>query len=294
MFNKKHIFVLLIFLFLLFLINCSTPTPPAAPELSVIFLDVGQGDATLVFLPNGVTMLIDVGDGANPYSERDAGRDIVGPFLRSNGIEYIDYLIFTHPHRDHMGGGLQFLYQIDVGQVLISGQIATAKYYENLIRFIQQKNIPLKTVSRGDTLDFDDIENLRIEFLHPDDISKYNNPNDVSIVTYIRYGDVAYLITGDVETQVESSIVSDYPDLTAQILRTGHHGSSTSSSQRFLNSIQPEVAIISCAEKNRFNHPSKQIVKRLEKMEIDTYMTFIHGHIEIVTDGETYRIVTQR
>lgn len=295
---KNSRFLLLLFGFILifsvfFFFSCSTAAE-SKPEISVLFLDVGQGDATLVTLPNNVRILIDTGDGANPHSDRDAGRDIIAPFLKSIGTDYIDYLILTHPHRDHVGGTLQFLYQINVGEILYSGEPGTARYYEELLRYIQRTNIPIRKVTRGETLDFEDIQNLHIEFLHPDNVSKYSNINNKSVVTYIKYGDVTFFIAADAEIEAEESIVSHYPDLTAQILRTGHHGSSTSTSQTLLNALKPEVAIISCAENNRFNHPSRQVLHRLERQRIDIYKTYVHGHIEVLSDGNDYRIDTQR
>lgn len=293
--KKKYLVITVLCILLIFFMGCSKSKKSSGlPELIVTFLDVGQGDASLITLPNRQYILIDSGDGANPYKEDDAGRDIIAPYLKDKGIDYIDYLIQTHPHRDHMGGSQEILYEIQVGEVFINGRTSGSRYYKRVLEYLRDKDVPVKKVVRGDSLKFEDIKELEIEFLHPDNVDKYDNINNGSIVTYLSYGNIVFLIMADAEEEAEESILKDYENLQANILRIGHHGSRTSSSPKFINTVKPEVGIISCAEKNKFGHPSRNTIKKYESINTKLYRTYLNGNITVYTDGKTYRIETDK
>ena len=272
----------------------STPTPPPPPQdgtLTVLFLDIGQGDSILVLSPGGHAMLIDGGN-----SSRDANEVII-PTLHAYGYDKLDFLVATHPDQDHIGGLVTVLQEVPVSCAMLTGQEHTTQTYEALLGEISRlKNAgqltPIKT-RRGTPLDLDPA--LKVEVLAPgDDVVQTSDNNNASIVIRLTYGAVSFLFTGDAEEEEEAWILDQGDDLRAQILKVSHHGSKTGTSDAWLNAVAPEVAAISVGENNRYGHPSSQVIERLARRKIKIYRTDQQGTITVTTDGSSYQVSTEK
>ena len=218
-------------------------TPPAvqpSQNLTMIFIDVGQGDSILVILPNTRTLLIDGG-------EREGYGKVLAT-LQEHGLSHIDVVVATHPHADHIGGLVDVIKSVNVGEVLDSGQVHTTQTFEDFLDAIDTKQIPLRSVRQGDSINLD--PTVKIDVLNPpvnliDSADNEADFNDNSVVLKLTYGEFSALLTGDMEERNEARLVSENATgLDADVLKAGHHGSRTSSSLPFLNAVTPEVVII--------------------------------------------------
>lgn len=248
-------------------------------EMSVHFIDVGQGDSILIQSPEGKNMLIDGG-------KKEKGKDVV-TYLRQQGIEKLDYVVATHPDADHIGGLLAVLNSISIKNFIDSGKEHTTETYENMLQLILDKHIPFIVPSVGDTIPLD--SDLEITVLNTG--GNANDNNEASIVLKVQYEDISFLLTGDADAGVEKSMLSEY-DLKSTVLKAGHHGSDTSSSDAFIREVQPEVTILSYGENNMYGHPTPEVVTRLKKVDSDIYSTAEVGNIVVKTDGRDYTVET--
>jgi competence protein ComEC len=262
--------------------NRSTHLSDNDGKLSVYFLDVGQGDSTLVLFSNK-SILIDAG-------EAEMGDRVVSD-LKALGVNRIDILVATHPHSDHIGGMQKVLAAFPVGQVLDSGLPHTSSTYEHFLETIKQKNIPFQVAEQGQTIDIDPA--LTIFVLSPPKERFGDDPNTNSVVLRISYGTVAFLFAGDMGGESENALVkSGYP-LDARILKVGHHGSSSSTSSSFLERVRPETAIIMVGKDNPYGHPHKETLDLLKRYGVTVYRTDLNGTIVIRCDGMSYSVKTE-
>ena len=250
-------------------------------KLSVYFLDVDQGDSSLVIFSNK-TILIDAG-------EMDMGDRVVND-LKALGITRIDLLVATHPHSDHIGGMQKVLDNFTVGQVLDSGMPHTSVIYERFLEKIDKKNIPYKIAVQGDTIEIDPA--LRIVVLSALERRFGDDLNTNSIMLRISYGTINFLFTGDAGSEAETALSKSGYALDAQILKIGHHGSMYSSSPAFIARVHPETAIISLGRDNPYGHPHKQAVDTLTKAGATIYRTDRDGTILVRSDGISYMVKT--
>ena len=240
-------------------------------ELKVHFLDVGQGDSIFIELPTNETILIDA-------SIKDASDKII-KYLKEENVSKIDYVFATHPHSDHIGGMSAVIKAIDIGQIYMPKAVTTTKTYENLLLTIKDKNLKIKTAKAGNTII--DTDDLKLVVLAPNQDS-YESLNNYSIVLKLTYKEKSFLFTGDAETLSEKEITGD---VEADVLKVGHHGSRTSTSQAFLNKVNPSYAVISVGLNNDYKHPHQEVLDRLEKKNIKIYRTDQNGDIIFTTDG---------
>ncbi len=262
-------------------------------KLRYIQFDVGQGDAALIRLPRGKTLLIDGG----PKTERfDPGERIVAPYLIKNGIAQIDALVLTHPHADHLGGLRYLVEQFKIGKILIAGTKFESSEYEAFLQKAKRRGIPICEIIAPDSLRL--VKNIRIYFLSPDKAGK-GKPSDLShainnqsLVMRMAYGQTEMLFMGDAETPVEKKLLEQYQNLDADILKVGHHGSATSSSPIFLDRVSPEFAVISVGARNRHGHPSPVTLKNLMTIGTKILRTDKDGAILFVTDGHAIKMET--
>lgn len=244
------------------------------------FIDVGQGDANFIELPNGETMLIDAGI-------QSSGDDII-EYIENLGYTNIDYVVSTHPHADHIGGMALVIEAFNVENIYMPKAVSTSKTYENLLETIQNRGLSIKTGRAGvEILNTDD---LNIILLAPTKES-YNNLNNYSIVLKITYGDVSFVYTGDAE---EESLEEITGNLKADVLKVGHHGSNTSTTKSFLEQVKPEYAIISVGAKNSYGHPNSSTLELLEEYTNNIYRTDINGTVIIRSDGVNIEVEKER
>ncbi len=256
-------------------------------DLKVTFLDVGQGDAAFLEFPNGKTMLIDAGNASRYW---DYGEKTILPFLQSAGILNINYLVGSHAHNDHIGGFLYLLEKITIDTLVLSSY----QYHSNLFKDLKarslQNHICLKTVYKGDQLYPD--PNCRVYILHPDSVFSCavnfsgTECNNSSLVIKIQYGENGILFMGDLERQGEIPAMAYDFFLESEILKVGHHGSVTSTSDYFLEKINPIAAVVSVAKKNKFSHPSPLTLERLHKQGARTFLTSHEGTVQFFVGPE--------
>ena len=292
----KKIFLMFIVIFL-FQINLDASLQgklkSGKPVLKVVFLDVWQGDSMLVIFPNKKTLLIDGGSGGSKYSRFDAGKMIIGPYLRKNRISKIDAIVTSHPHSDHIGGLLNIFKRFKINTVYDSGMTYTTELYMNCLTIIDKKKMKFKIPHLGQKIKID--PDVEVKVLHPSkDWSYSDNPNDNSIVLHIKYGKVSLLFTGDIEESVEFHLIEEGVDINSTILKVAHHGSDTSSSVDFIDAVNPEAAIVSVGKNNKFGHPSALVMSSYEDQGVSIYRTDYDGDITFITDGSHYKIKTEK
>ena len=221
----------------------------------------------------------------------DHGKRYVDPFLKKEGVSQIDVMILTHPHDDHLAGLLTVLDNIKTLKVLDPSVPHTAKKYYKFLQKIYDKGISYETAREG--MMFESGDGLFFQILHPveKDLSGLDL-NNSSIVIKLTYKDFSAIFTGDAEEETEKILLSKYSkkQLKSDLLKVGHHGSKTSSSQSFLNAVSPKIAFISLGSGNKYNHPHKETLLRLQNIGAKVYRTDIDGTITLYTDGVKYLV----
>lgn len=290
---KKNKIISLIIVILIFILNWYANSDldtdlivsDDGSSLTVRYIDVGQGDCQLITFPNGKNMLIDAGT-------TDAEKTLP-QYLQSLGIGKIDYVIGTHPHEDHIGGLDAVINSFDIGEVYMPKATTTTKTYKDVLLAVKNKGLSINPALGGKTII--DSNSLKAEILAPNS-EKYDSLNNYSIVLKIQYGDTSFMFTGDAEKLSEKEILNKFGTnkLKSDVLKMGHHGSSTSSSNEFFNTVAPSFAVISCGKDNEYGHPHKEIQNLLEKNNVTTYRTDINGTITAISDGKNIKFKTEK
>jgi len=254
-------------------------------NLRVTMLDVGQGDGILIKFPNGSHVLVDAGPRSFGY---DAGERVVVPFLARHGVGRIDAVVVSHAHSDHIGGLEAVMAAVDVGVIHEPDSLVASALHRRIRDAAIRRGIPVVYAARGSDLSPDPAARLYV--LHPPGLSSAGDLNNGSFVLKLVYGRTSMLLTGDAEAEAEATIRSRYGlFLDSDILKAGHHGSVTSSSEDFLNGITPEIALISVGARNKFGHPSPEILSRLSGRGVVVHRTDREGALMYETDGETWK-----
>ncbi|MEK7525586.1 MAG: MBL fold metallo-hydrolase [Patescibacteria group bacterium] len=254
--------------------------------LRIYVMDVGQGDAIFIQAPDGNQVLIDGGPDA---SVLDDLAKIMPPTDRS-----IDAIIVSHPHSDHIGGLPAVLEQYDVGAVVEAGENYDSAIFRTWQQSVDSEGAQKIDATAGITLNLG--QDATITVLNPLRSASgitTKSPHDYNVTVMLRYGQMEMLLTGDMEADVEQKLIASGINLDADILKVGHHGSKTSTSSALLNSVTPEVALISVGVKNRYNHPHLSTLQRLEDFKIPYYRTDTDGTITITSDGDRF-IITRK
>ena len=240
----------------------TSPTSQAATSDNLLiaeFLDVDQADCELIYLPDGKVLLIDAGN-------RGDGDEIVA-YLKGKDVSKIDYLVATHPHADHIGGMSDVVDAFEIGKIFVprvaSSDVPTTKTYEDFLLSVQNKGLKLSAAKAGATL-FEGTD-YKAECFAPCS-EDYKELNDYSVVIKLSYGIHSFLFMGDAETLSEDEMLSAGYNLDSDVLKVGHHGSSSSSSKEFLNAVSPRYAIISCGEGNDYGHPHSETLNTLSNL----------------------------
>ena len=256
------------------------------------FFDVGQGLSVGVVTGDGASMLYDFGN-----SRADA-EEIIIPFFREHDIDAIDYAVLSHPHQDHLGGLPAFLEVMPVNRFLDPVIETTNQTYFQSLEMIDERGIPASAARQGDTYALGD--HATFEILWPTDelLTERDGEhriNDNSSVIRLDIGDLAVLLTGDIEEDAEAELIQTFDDgLDVDVLQVSHHGSDTSTSTDWLSHTTPETGIISSGLDNQYGHPHDEPLQRLREHEVQIYRTDIDGTVILRTRGDSYDITTER
>lgn len=279
----KRGFTFIILLLLFTAAGCATKASDTPIEdgtgLRADFIDAGQADATL-FTYEEYHILYDTGD----WKRTD-----VVDYLHQEDITELDLIIISHPHADHIGQLAQIIEEFSVKEVWMTGNEHASKTFEDALSAILEHDVTYVEPRSGESFT---MGSLGIDILHPETISGNLNPESLSAL--FTYEDFSFLLTGDAYQADEQMMLDTYPDLEADILQLGHHGSNTSSHPDFLAAIQPEVAIYSAGVGNSYGHPHEEVLTRLKNSKIQTYGTDLNGTITVRTDGSTYTVTTEK
>ena len=253
-------------------------------RLQVHFIDVDQGDSTLIISPNGRTMLIDAGDNSK-------GSEVIS-YLKRKGISKIDILIGTHPDADHIGGLDDVIEAFEIGEFYLPRKSHTTNTFESVLLAAKSKGLSIKEGYADRELDYD--ENIKLKILSPIKSKDYGSDNNLySIVVKLDYNQASFLFMGDAEYKNEYDMLASDYSLKSDVVKLGHHGSHSSTSQELLNAVMPSAAIVSCGYKNKYSHPHKEVLDLLETSSIPLYRTDEQGDIIFRTDGKTITANTE-
>lgn len=253
------------------------------PFGEIIFIDVGQGDSILIKLPfNRGNYLIDTGGSivfpTEEWKKRrkafTTGEDIILPLLKSKGIHQLDKLILTHPDADHTGSALEILQHIKVKEMVIGSKNEEFFQGKGIIQGAIEGSIPISTVEKGESWQ---VDNAKFFILNP--FRKEKEVNESSIVILAQIGGLTWLFTGDAGESTEKELINTYPTLRVDVLKAGHHGSKSSSSQLFLEAIEPKATVLSVGKDNRYGHPHQQILKSFQDLNIKIFRTDLDGAV---------------
>ncbi|MFA6171634.1 MAG: ComEC/Rec2 family competence protein [Patescibacteria group bacterium] len=261
----------------------------SADKLEVDFLDVGQGDAELIRAPGGQNILIDGGPNARVIERLS---DVLPPW-----DSQIDLMVLTHPHDDHVTGLIEVIKRYEVKKILYTGVSHTSPNYLAWLEIVRDKKIPLMIIDRPQSVLLADgkdggdenREGARLEILFPLESflgKEAENLNNTSIVMRLVYGNTSFLFTGDAEEPEEKEMLEEGIDLSADVLKVGHHGSETATGEEFLKTVKPEMAVIEVGADNSFGHPSLRVLKRLDRVKAKIFRTDEEGSVRLVSDGE--------
>ena len=258
------------------------PLPSAHGLLRVVFLDVGQGDATLVQLPSGRSLLVDAG--GLPGSTFDPGERVVAPALRALGIRRLDHLVITHADPDHVGGAASVMRRFSPPSVWEGVPVPPNATLRELATLASAQSAVWRTVQAGDVDRVDGLD-LRIWHPPPPDWERQRVRNDDSIVVELRHGDVSILLTGDIEREAERSLAPQLSLAPIVVLKAPHHGSATSSGEAFIDAVRPAGVVFSSGRRNPFGHPHPAVVARYRAKGVEMFRTDEDGAVVVDTDG---------
>lgn len=245
----------------------------AREKLTVHYLDVGQGDCTLITC-GGEAMLIDAGG-------NDRGM-LVRAYLNSQNIKRLKYVIGTHPDADHIGGLDVVIYNFECENIFLADFVKDTKTYDDVIQTIKSKNYKYSCPVAGDIYT---LGTAKFEIVAPVSGDYGDDANNYSIGIRIMHGDNVFLFTGDAEEEAENDMLASGRELDADVFQAGHHGSSTSNTERFLQAVSPEYVVISCGEGNSYGHPHAEVLNELRTMGVRVFRTDEQGAVIAVSDG---------
>lgn len=250
--------------------------------LNIIYMDVGQGDAILVKLPNKQTLLI---DGGQRFGSKDNGELVVKPMLKHFNIDRINYLVMTHPHSDHIGGLISVSESVPVDTAFDTYLDYDSWAYKSLMEQLTEDSTVIIHPTPGQVISVS--QDCYLTFFTPDTnfLKLTRNVNNASIVMKLFYGSTSYLFTGDLEMEGEAQIIQFNEALKSDVLKVGHHGSKTSSSDYFLQRVLPKIAVVSVGYKNKFRHPNKDVMNRISQYAETIHRTDQSGALWLQSDG---------
>lgn len=277
--KKIKIVALGILLVAIFLVYSAYFSLRPSDKLKVSFFDVGQGDSSMIETPNRAKVIIDGGPNNSVLAK--IGRSL------SFYDRTIEILIITHPDSDHLAGAVEVLKNYDIGLVLTNGRECATKICGEFEKIAKEKNIKIVTARTGQKIDFGG--NAIMDIFLPSQAQAFSGKkedNNFSIISRLSYGADSFLFMGDAEVKEELALLAAWPDLSAEVLKVGHHGSKNSSNQLFLDKIKPKFSIISVGAKNRYGHPTSEALEKLEKIGSEIFRTDLGGDIKLESKGK--------
>lgn len=273
------ILLLLFFLITTSLFSCSNKEKPFTNtnNLKVHYFNVGQGDSILIQV-NNKNLLI---DGGSKDKESQLIKD-----LKDFSVKKLDYVITTHPHEDHIGGMGQVIKNFDIGKFYAPKVTSNTKTFEYMVNQLNNKNLKINIIKPGMGSDIDLGKNTKVEIFSPNS-SSYDNLNNYSPIIKISYKETSFLFTGDAEKLSEKEVLEKGYAIQSDVLKIGHHGSSSSTSKEFLNKVNPKMAVISVGKNNDYGHPHKETISSLKNKGIKYFRTDEEGTITLESDGKT-------
>lgn len=266
------------------------PVPDANGTVEMHFINVGQSVSTLIVSPSGETMLVDTGH------YRDDGGYVL-QYLQAHGIDRIDHLVVSHNDADHIGGNAAIIdyYETSadgIGVVYDPGIAASTQTYAEYLDAVEEHDVTLYETREGDAIAFEGVD---VQVLGPPEpYLESEARNENSIVLKLTHGQTSFLLSGDAEDDQEAYLIEEYgAGLQSTVLKTGHHGSSSSSSGGFLDAVDPKAVIISSGYDNQYGHPAEAVLQRLSDRSIPAYWTGTHGDIVLISDGSAVSVRTQ-
>jgi competence protein ComEC len=262
--------------------SSTKPAPfidPNGDEMAIHYIDVGQGDATLIRTPEG-DILIDAGE--------NSAEDNLKAYLDLQGVDVLYYAVFTHPDSDHIGGADMVLAEYEVLNVIKPELEKTTQVYKRMMEGIEAEGCKVYNALPGETYSLGEFDMF---VFGPDPNNKELDSNNSSIVIKATWGNTTAMLTGDAEKPAEESILRTFSaaDLGSMLLKMGHHGSKTSSTDAWLAAVNPKIAIISCGLNNKYGHPHAEVLARIAPYVGDQiYRTDLLGSIVFITDGESF------
>ena len=277
-YNLKNFFInnrnkVLIFISIISLISITSIKIPK--ELKINFIDVGQGDSCLITTPQNKKVIVDSG-GSESY---DVGKNVLLPYLLDKRITKIDYIMISHFDTDHCKGFEYVLENLKVKNVIISKQSETSENFKQIMKIIRKKRINLIVVQKGSKIKIDNF--TTVDIISPQSENIADNMNDNSIVAKLEAYNFSILFTGDASEKIEKELIKEKINLKSDILKVSHHGSKTGTSEEFLKSVKPKIALIGVGENNKFGHPTEDVIKRLTENKVKIYRTDRNGEISI-------------
>lgn len=240
-----------------------------------------NGDSALIVTQYNKKILID-GGGSKNRESFDVGEKILLPYLLDRRIKTLDYIMISHFDEDHCGGLVTILEEFNIKNVVISNQVEISKEFEDIYSVIRQKRINVLVVKEGDRLSLD--KETYIDIIYPEKQLKYEDLNNNSIVCKLIYKGFSILFTGDIEAKAEKYIFDKYKDtnvLNSTIIKVAHHGSKGSSTEDFIKSVNPKIAMIGVGANNTFGHPADIVLDRLKEIGCKTFRTDVNGELKI-------------
>lgn len=294
-FRKINLFSLLLIIVLLIFTACGSTgsqDDSFSGEISAHFIDVGHGDAIVVELreeDSRYIMLIDAG----PELEDNP----VVSYLEDMNVSRIDLMVATHPHQDHIGGMVDVINNFEITKVIDSGiDSVESDYYLDYIAALEENNIEMIIGRNGMSIEL--VKDINFEIIHPtgppSDDSSDIIVNNYSVTGQIRYNQIGFLFTGDIQREAEEKILNRRVNIENEILKVAHHGSISSSTSDFIDKVKPEVAVIQCPEglggTSYLSLPNDEVIERLKNSGAEVYRNDYHGNIVVNTDGLSYSI----
>jgi competence protein ComEC len=284
--RKKEIKILVAIIFLTVFLGFNVYSANKdSDKLRVSFFDVGQGDGIFIQTPDGIDILIDGGPDKTILEKLSS----VMPFYD----KHIDYLIITHEHEDHLRGAIEVMDRYQIDKIYYNESSDGSGPYSIIFKDIIQERATLIEVNDLEIIDLGEDKELKI-YSFAQSLAGRSNINNTSLMTKLSFEGSSFLFMADIESDLEKHILEQDLELKTDIIKISHHGSNNSNSSDFLAEVNPEIAVILVGLDNDFGHPSRRVIKRLEREDVEIYRTDLDGDIKIVLDSKDYLVKTTK